>query len=208
MIPATDTFGRLNQGVTIRQALDDLGPIAEVAREGGVGLTVTVAVSFGCPYEGEVPSGRVAEIAREAAEAGIAELALADTLGCAVPREIIQRVDAVRELSVPLRLHLHDTRHTGLANALAALDAGVSVLDSSAAGLGGCPFAPGAAGNVATEDLAWMLSRSGYNTGLDLDGVLEAGRRVCAALGLEPRSGLARAGAFPASVSLVSPSVP
>jgi hydroxymethylglutaryl-CoA lyase len=96
-----------------------------------------------------------------------------------------------------MRLHLHETRHTGLANALAAIEAGVTVLDSSAAGLGGCPFAPGAAGNVATEDLAWMLARSGYDTELDISGVVAAGRRVCAAIGLEPRSGVARAGAFP-----------
>jgi hydroxymethylglutaryl-CoA lyase len=99
--------------------------------------------------------------------------------------------------SAPLRVHFHETRHTGLANAQAALDAGVRVLDSSAADIGGCPFAPGAAGNVATEDLLWMLERSGYQTGLDVDGVVDAGRRVCSALGVEPRSGVAGAGAFP-----------
>ncbi len=203
VVPATDTFGQRNQGVTTRQALDALGPIAEVARERGIGLSVTVAVSFGCPYEGEVAPSRVAEVAREAVDAGIDELALADTLGCAVPRQITEGVAAVRDLAAPLRLHLHETRHTGLANALAALDAGVTVLDSSAAGLGGCPFAPGAAGNVATEDLAWMLERSGYATGLDIPGVVDAGRRVCAALGIEPRSGVARAGAFPDAAIMV-----
>lgn len=104
---------------------------------------------------------RVAEFAREAVDAGIDELALADTLGSPVPREVSERVQAVRDLSVPLRVHLHETRHVGLANALAALQAGVTVLDASAAGLGGCPFAHGAAGNVATEDLAWMPARSG-----------------------------------------------
>lgn len=199
VVPATDTFGRRNQGVTIREALDALGPIAELAREGDIGLSVTVAVSFGCPYEGEVARERVVEVAREVVGAGIDELALADTLGSAVPREVTERVQAVRDLSVPLRVHLHETRHTGLANALAALQAGVTVLDASAAGLGGCPFAPGAAGNVATEDLAWMLARSGYDTGLDVNAVVEAGRRVCSALGLEPRSGVSRAGAFPES---------
>ena len=197
VVPATDTFGERNQGVTIRQALDALGPISEVARERGIGLSVTVAVSFGCPYEGEVSPGRVAEVAREAVAAGIDELALADTLGSAVPREVSERVEAVRDLPAPLRLHLHETRHTGLANALAAVEAGVTVLDSSAAGLGGCPFAPGAAGNVATEDLAWMLSRSGYSTGLDVPGVIGAGRRICASLGIAPRSGVSQAGAFP-----------
>ena len=197
VVPATDTFGQRNQGVTTRQALDALAPIAEVARERGLGLSVTVAVSFGCPYEGEVPPDRVAEVAREVVAVGVDELALADTLGSAVPQEVTERVQAVGDLPAPLRLHLHETRHTGLANALAAIAAGVTVLDSSAAGLGGCPFAPGAAGNVATEDLAWLLARSGYETGLDIPGIVAAGRRVCASIGLEPRSGVARAGAFP-----------
>jgi hydroxymethylglutaryl-CoA lyase len=111
---------------------------------------------------------------------------------------VTELVGAVRDLQAPLRLHLHETRHTGLANAMAALDAGVTVLDSSAGGLGGCPFAPGAAGNVATEDLVWMLHRSGVATGLDVDAVVSAGRQVCDVLGIEPRAGVARAGAFPA----------
>ncbi len=198
VVPATDTFGRRNQGVPTRQALDALAPITAAARENGLRLSVTVSVAFGCPYEGEVPVERVAEVARDVAAAGVDELALGDTLGCAVPRQVTEGIAAVRGLDVPLRLHLHETRHTGLANALAAVDAGVTVLDASAGGLGGCPFAPGAAGNVATEDLVWMLHRSGIATGLDVDGVVAAGRGICAALGTEPRSGVARAGAFPA----------
>ncbi|MDP9497234.1 MAG: hydroxymethylglutaryl-CoA lyase [Actinomycetota bacterium] len=198
VVPATDTFGRRNQGVPTRQALDALAPITAAARENGLRLSVTVSVAFGCPYEGEVPVERVAEVARDVAAAGVDELALGDTLGCAVPRQVTEGIAAVRGLGVPLRLHLHETRHTGLANALAAVDAGVTVLDASAGGLGGCPFAPGAAGNVATEDLVWMLHRSGIATGLDVDGVVAAGRGICAALGTEPRSGVARAGAFPA----------
>ncbi|WP_369134033.1 hydroxymethylglutaryl-CoA lyase [Modestobacter sp. I12A-02662] len=197
VVPATDTFGQRNQGVTTRQALDALGPIGTVAREHGARLSVTVAVGFGCPYEGEVSTARLSEVAGEVVAAGVDELALADTLGSAVPREVTERVRAVQHLATPLRLHLHETRHTGLANALAAIEAGVTVLDASAAGLGGCPFAPGAAGNVATEDLAWMLARSGYDTGLDVPGVVAAGRRVCASIGLEPRSGVARAVASP-----------
>ncbi len=197
VVPATDTFGQRNQGVTTRRALDALGPISTVAREHGAELSVTIAVAFGCPYEGEVATDRVAEVAREVVAAGVDELALADTLGSAVPREVTERVQAVQGLSAPLRLHLRETRHTGLANALAAIEAGVTVLDASAAGLGGCPFAPGAAGNVATEDLAWMLARSGYDTGLDVPGIVAAGRQVCTSIGLGPRSGVARAGAFP-----------
>lgn len=201
VVPATDTFGRRNQGVPTRQALDALAPITAAARENGLRLSVTVSVAFGCPYEGEVPVERVAEVARDVAAAGVDELALGDTLGCAVPRQVTEGIAAVRGLGVPLRLHLHETRHTGLANALAAVDAGVTVLDASAGGLGGCPFAPGAAGNVATEDLVWMLHRSGIATGLDVDGVVAAGRGICAALGTEPRSGVARAGAFPAQAT-------
>ncbi len=199
VVPCTDTFGQRNQGVTTRQALDALEPIAGTARDAGLLLSVTLAVAFGCPYEREVPVDRVADVAREVAAAGIDELALADTLGCGVPRQVTELVGAVRELGPPLRLHLHETRHTGLANAMAALDAGVRVLDSSAGGLGGCPFAPGAAGNVATEDLVWMLHRSGVDTGLDVERIVAAGRGVCDALGIEPRSGVARAGAFPSA---------
>lgn len=172
-------------------------------RAAAAGVNLTVAGAFGCPYEGEVSVERVAEVAREVATAGVDELALGDTLGCAVPRQVRERVAAVRGLGVPLRLHLHETRHTGLANALAAVDAGVPVLDASAGGLGGCPFAPGAAGNVATQDLVWMLERSGITTGLDVDGIVAAGRAICAALGIEPRSGVSRAGAFPAAAARV-----
>lgn len=201
VLPATDTFGQRNQGVTVEQGLETLATVRDVAREHRIGLSVTISVSFGCPYEGEVARERVVDLARRALEADIDELALADTIGSAVPTDITNKVGAVRAISpVPLRLHLHETRHTGLANALAGLDAGVTVLDASAGGLGGCPFAPGAAGNVATEDLAWMLHRSGYTTGLDLDGIVEAGRRICGVLGFDPRSGVAAAGAFPASV--------
>jgi hydroxymethylglutaryl-CoA lyase len=199
VVPCTDTFGQRNQGVTTLQALDALEPIAATARDSGLRVSVTLAVAFGCPYEGEVHVDQVAEVSREVVAAGIDELALADTLGCGVPRQVTELAGAVRDLQAPLRLHLHETRHTGLANAMAALDAGVTVLDSSAGGLGGCPFAPGAAGNVATEDLVWMLDRSGVATGLDVDGIVTAGRGVCQALGIEPRSGVARAGAFPAA---------
>jgi hydroxymethylglutaryl-CoA lyase len=203
VVPCTDTFGQRNQGVTTRQALDALEPIAGTARDAGLGLSVTLAVAFGCPYERKIGVDRVAEVAREVAAAGVDELALADTLGCGVPRQVTELVAAVRDLGRPLRLHLHETRHTGLANAMAALDAGVTVLDASAGGLGGCPFAPGAAGNVATEDLVWLLDRSGVETGLDVEAVVSAGRGICDALGIEPRSGVARAGAFPAAAAPV-----
>jgi hydroxymethylglutaryl-CoA lyase len=199
VVPATDAFGERNQGVTVAQAVAGLEGVAEVAAAAGLPLTVTVAVAFGCPYQGEVTADQVAKVVREVlAVGGVHELALADTIGSGVPANVTERFNAVTALTDrPLRAHFHDTRKTGLANALAAIDAGVRVLDSSAAGLGGCPFAPGAAGNVATEDLAWLLARSGYRTGLDLAAITAAGATVCGHLRTRPRSGVGSAGPFP-----------
>ena len=199
VVPATDVFGQRNQGVTVAQAVAGLEGVAEVAAGAGLPLTVTVAVAFGCPYQGEVSTDAVADVVRDVlAVGGLHEIALADTIGSGVPAEVTDRFRAVSALTdLPTRAHFHDTRKTGLANALAAIGAGVRVLDSSAAGLGGCPFAPGAAGNVATEDLAWLLDRSGYATGLDIGAVTSAGVTVCGHLGTAPRSGLGSAGPFP-----------
>ncbi len=156
-------------------------------------------MAFGCPFEGEVPLERVVGIAREAAALGIPEIAIADTIGAADPWDVRRRVEAVRAAApgVRLRLHFHDTRNTGLANAAAGVDAGVDVLDASCGGIGGCPFAPKATGNVATEDLAYMLERGGFETGLDIDGLIEAGRWINASLGRAGTSALSRAGRFP-----------
>ncbi len=157
-----------------------------------------IATSFGCPYEGEVDVARLVDVATQVAAAGIDELAIADTIGVAVPRDVQRRLSAVSDaVEVPLRVHVHNTRNTGYASALAAADAGVSVLDASLGGIGGCPFAPRATGNIATEDLVFALERSGFDTGLDLDALCRASDWLGEQLG-RPTPGLvAKAGGFP-----------
>ncbi len=200
VVCASDSFGLRNQGADIAAQIAAMHVIAaDHAAHGGPPLSLTISVAFGCPFEGEVPLERVVTIAREAAAAGIPEIAIADTIGVADPWTVRARMHAVREVSgdAKLRLHFHDTRNTGLANAAAALEAGADVLDSSCGGIGGCPFAPAATGNIATEDLVYMLQRAGFDTGLDLDALIETGRWICARLGRPPTSALARAGGFP-----------
>ena len=147
-------------------------------RSAGKRLTVVMSTSFGCPFEGEVPVARVVEVALGALEARPDELSLADTIGVAVPSDVVERVGAVRAIDtqIALRCHFHNTRNTAIANIVAALDVGVRSFDASLAGVGGCPFAPAATGNVATEDVAYLLGRMGYETGLDLSALLEAAR--------------------------------
>jgi hydroxymethylglutaryl-CoA lyase len=160
---------------------------------------VTVSAAFGCPFEGEVPVARVVEIARRVAEVGPFEIALADTIGVGVPAQVTELIARVREAvpGIPLRCHFHNTRNTGLANAFAAVQAGVSTLDSSLGGIGGCPFAPAATGNIPTEDLVYMLERSGYDTGISLDGAIDAGKWLQEQLGRPVPGMLVKAGGFP-----------
>ena len=200
VVPATDSFGRANQGMTTAQALEVGAWIGEQVHGHGHRFSVTVAVAFGCPYDGDVSERRLANVVSRAAELAPDELALADTIGCAVPADVRRRVtQTTGTWSGPLRMHFHDTRRTGLANADAALEAGVRILDSSAGGIGGCPFAPGAAGNLATEDLLWMLQRSHVRTVAPIDAVrvTEIGRELCTALGFDSRSAIGSAGVFP-----------
>jgi len=200
VVSATDSFGLKNQGAAMAQQIEVMNAIAaDRNAHGGPPLSLTISVAFGCPFEGEVPLERVAAIAREGAAAKIGEIALADTIGVADPWTVRARIQAVREAApkARLRVHFHDTRNTGLANAAAALEAGADVLDASCGGIGGCPFAPAATGNVATEDLVYMLERAGFDTGMDLDALIEAGRWISARLGRQPSSALARAGGFP-----------
>ena len=200
VVCATDSFGLRNQNADTAQQIAAMAAIAaDQAANGGPPLSLTISVAFGCPFEGEVPLGRLVGIAREAAALNIPEIAIADTIGAADPWDVRRRVEAVRAAApgVRLRLHFHDTRNTGLANAAAGVDAGVDVLDASCGGIGGCPFAPKATGNVATEDLAYMLERGGFETGLDIDGLIEAGRWINASLGRAGTSALSRAGRFP-----------
>ena len=197
---ATDAFAIRNQGADVAAQVATLRRIGERRRkEGGPPLSATISVAFGCPFEGEVAVSTVARLAEAAAESGVRELALGDTIGAADPWSVREKIAAARRAApgVTLRMHFHDTRGAALANALAALEEGVRVLDSSCGGLGGCPFAPAATGNVATEDLAWMLARGGWQTGIDLEAMIEAARWIGERIGKPPVSALSRAGAFP-----------
>jgi len=197
-VPATDSFGIHNQGASTHSRIDCLAEIRDLATDAAVALSVTVAVAFGCPYDGTVASSALGQVLEHVVRFSPSEIALADTIGCAVPNDVSERFRILRDVSdVPMRAHFHDTRGTGLANVQAALDAGVRILDSSVGGLGGCPFAPGASGNVATEDLAWMLHRSGWSTDIDVQQAVDVGRAVTLRLDLEPRSSISRAGVFP-----------
>lgn len=198
VVVATDTFSQRNQGTTLAQTLDALPVMVDALRDAGIDVTITIGAAFGCPFEGEVAIDRVSSIAETLAALPITELALADTIGVAVPFDVRRRVAAVRAVSDhDLRLHFHNTRNTGYANALTALEIGVSTLDSSTGGIGGCPFAPAATGNIATEDLIYMAERSGYRSGLDIEGVMAATAFVTDALGVRPDALLGRAGVFP-----------
>ncbi|WP_047867633.1 hydroxymethylglutaryl-CoA lyase [Nocardiopsis sp. RV163] len=199
-IPATDGFCVRNQGCTVEEMLAALAGIDAALEGTGIPLSVTVSTAFGCPFDGEVVPGRVVEVVRRIADTGAVEIALADTIGVGVPRQVRELVAAVGEVADgrALRCHFHNTRNTGYANALAAVDAGVRVLDSSLGGFGGCPFAPAATGNIATEDLLYALHRSGLHTGISLSGAAALGEWMGQRLDRQPPAYLGRAGAFPA----------
>lgn len=173
---ATDGFGIRNQAQTSAESVTEAAAILAMARSEGRSAQVTISVAFGCPFEGRVDPARVVAMAAELAQAGPREIALADTIGVAVPGQVSALVRAVQAVvgAVPLRLHFHNTRNTAVANAWAGYLAGVRTFDSSLGGLGGCPFAPNATGNVATEDLAYLFAESGVATGLDLAALIDA----------------------------------
>jgi hydroxymethylglutaryl-CoA lyase len=199
---STDRFAMANQGQTSAESVDIAREIIRAARAAGRSGQATIAGSFGCPFEGEVDEDRVVAIAERLAEAGPREVALADTIGVAVPAAVSRLVARVREAigPIPVRVHLHNTRNTGIANVWAAVEAGARTIDASLGGLGGCPFAPGAAGNVATEDVVYMLDRSGVSTGLDLDELVAANAWFAGVMGKELPGMVARAGPFPKAV--------
>ncbi|HEY0438123.1 MAG TPA: hydroxymethylglutaryl-CoA lyase [Phenylobacterium sp.] len=200
VVCATDGFGIRNQGASAAEQTVAMQAIAQRRNtEGGPPITMTVSVAFGCPFDGEVSEDQVMRIVRAAAEVGVAEIALADTIGAADPWLVRKRVEAAKMAApgIPLRMHFHDTRNTGLANAYASVEAGVDVLDASCGGLGGCPFAPDATGNIGTEDLVYMLERAGYETGYDLDGLIGTARWMAGILGKPPAASVSRAGVFP-----------
>ncbi len=203
VVCATDTFGARNQGADTAEQVAAMHAVAARARHEGPPVSAVISVAFGCPFEGEVPLDRVVGIAREMASAGVAEIALADTIGVADPWTVRRRVEAVRDAcpDARLRLHFHDTRRSALANAYAAVEAGAQVLDASCGGIGGCPFAPGATGNVATEDLVYMLERAGIETGLDLAALIDTAHWIGDRLGKPTPGAVQRVGGFPTPVA-------
>ncbi|MAN47343.1 MAG: hydroxymethylglutaryl-CoA lyase [Alphaproteobacteria bacterium] len=199
VLVAGETFGRKNQGMSPQESADMLAQCAPLVLEAGIPLSATISVAFGDPYEGDVDIKVVGNLAAQAQRAGVGELALGDTIGVATPWDVRARIDRVR-MEAPdvfLRMHFHDTRGAGLANVAAAVEAGVDVIDASCGGIGGCPFAPAATGNVATEDVVYMLERAGFETGLDLGKLIETAHWLEKVLGHPVASSLSKAGGFP-----------
>jgi hydroxymethylglutaryl-CoA lyase len=176
VVVSTDRFAMANQGQTSAESVVVAKEIISRAKAEGLSAQATIAASFGCPFEGEVAEDQVVVIARQLAEAGPVEIALADTIGVADPAHVARLVGKVTAAvhPLPVRVHFHNTRGTGLANVWSAVAAGASVVDAALGGLGGCPFAPGAAGNVASEDVVYMLGRAGIATGMDLGKLVES----------------------------------
>ena len=205
VLAASETFSQRNQNTSVAAMLDAAEDIAAQATAAGVRCSAVVSTAFGCPFEGEVPTDAVLAVADRALAAGYTEIAVADTIGVGVPAQVRSLAAGVRDLPggdrVRLRAHFHNTRNTGYANALAAVEAGIEVLDASLGGIGGCPFAPNATGNIATEDLQYLLERSGYATGLQLPVLAGTGTWVADQLGKEAPALLGRAGVFPGSAS-------
>lgn len=199
VVGASESFNMRNQNAAIADTMADFARAAASVKSAGKRISLAIAVAFGCPFEGEVDHRRVRALAEEGNGAGAFEITLADTIGVADPVAVERLMANVRAAAVaaPLRLHFHNTRNTGYANAVAALRAGAAALDSSIGGIGGCPFAPNATGNIATEDLVYMLGRMGVETGYDLARLIEASGWLKDACGLNPPSLLPKAGAFP-----------
>ena len=193
---STETFNRKNQNASPEESLDAALRIVDRAHADGIRATVTIGVSFGCPFEGAVDPARIFGFAERIAEAGADEIVLADTVGVAVPRQVTQLVGEAVKLDKPVGVHLHNTRNTGFANAYAAVEAGATVLDASVGGIGGCPFAPRATGNIATEDLVYMLHGEGVETGVDLDVLLTVAEWLEGILERELPGQVYRAGTF------------
>lgn len=196
---ATDRFALANQGQTSDGSVEASCEIIARAQASGLSGQATIAASFGCPFEGEVAEERVVAMAAALAEAGPVEIALADTIGVGNPAHVASLVGKVRAAigELPIRVHFHNTRGTGLANVWAAIGAGASVVDASIGGLGGCPFAPGAAGNVATEDVAYMLERAGIDTRLELEALIETNHWLAGVMGKQLPAMVGKAGGFP-----------
>jgi hydroxymethylglutaryl-CoA lyase len=195
-LAATESFNQRNGNASLAEATERVERILAVVDRPS---SATISVAFGCPFEGAVDPGVVADLAERLAGAGAGEVVLADTIGVAVPTAARRLVERTLILGVPVGGHFHDTRHTGVACAWAALEAGASILDASVGGLGGCPFAPRATGNVATEDVLYLLDQEGVETGVDLEALIEIARWLEGLLGRELPGRVYRAGGFLAS---------
>jgi hydroxymethylglutaryl-CoA lyase len=196
VVSASDTHNRKNVNRSTAQSLDEIAIIIDEAHQGGATLQVVVATAWGCPYEGDVPVDRVLAVAGRAVADGADAISFGDTTGMATPRRVRDLVGSFRSRhhDVPLNLHFHNTRGTGLANVLAALELGVDDFDASVGGLGGCPYAPGASGNIATEELVHMVEDMGVGTGVDLAAMIEAAGAAERIVGRELPSQVLRAG--------------
>lgn len=198
---STDTFAIANQGQTSDESVEAAKTIVGLAQAAGLKGQATIAAAFGCPFEGEVSEDRVVAMAVALAAANPTDIALADTIGVADPAHVSRLVRRVAEAvaPIPVRVHFHNTRGTGIANVWAAIEAGANVVDASLGGLGGCPFAPGAAGNVSSEDVVYMLDRAGVQTGMDLGKMIETNRWLAGVMGRKLPGMVAQAPAFPKS---------
>ena len=204
-IAASDGFALKNSGLTVAQQIEMLGEIVgrshNMGGGPGSGPTVTAIIStvWGCPFDGEVSVDQVEAVVRDVAALGVKEIGLADTIGVGDPWAVRRKVEAARKAApdARVRLHFHDTRNTAMANIFAGVEAGIDVIDASVGGIGGCPFAPGATGNVATEDVVYMLERAGFETGHDLDALIETARWIGEKIGRPAPSALSRAGGWP-----------
>ncbi len=199
VVVATDTYNQRNQGVPTGESIKAWLQIAARAKANGKIANVMISSAFGCPFEGEVSPARIIDIAKRVVEAEPAELGIADSIGVAVPNQVSDLLGMLQdELGpIPLRCHLHNTRNTGLANAQAAIDAGAASIDASIGGIGGCPFAPAATGNIPTDDLLYMLSRSGIETGVSLEKIIATSEWLEQELGRRVPAMLPKAGVFP-----------
>jgi len=196
---ASEGFATRNQGASIEETIRGWEEIAPLAHAAGIRAQITISTAFGCPFDGEVAPQRVVEIAQRLASARPLEIAIADTIGVAVPSQVTDLVERLRRAipDTPIRCHFHNTRNTAVANAYAAAVAGASTLDASVGGIGGCPFAPKATGNVATEDLQYMFARSGFSTGIDLDKLIGTAQWLQEQRGRQLPGMVYRAGGFP-----------
>ena len=204
VIVSTDTYNMKNQNVVTQQSIDNWLDIASSAKSAGIRTSVVIACSFGCPYEGEVDPEHVASIAEQILKGEPDVIGLADSVGVAVPNQIKTTFALIKDLAptIPLRTHLHNTRNTGLANAAAAVEAGVTIIDASTGGIGGCPFAPKATGNIPTDDLLYMLDRSGIQTGVNLKEIVKTTDWLENQLGRPVPAMVPKAGIFPENAEI------